>query len=68
MHLKDALPDDHRTLLEHVSNIIEEELHDIDPARVQARLRLRAMLNRCAQTKEHDVAFVPYGRFRKTAP
>ena len=56
---------DHRALLEYVANAIDEELHALDPARVQARLRLQAMLNRCARTKEHDVAFVPYGRFRK---
>jgi len=58
-------PDDHRALLEYVGNIVDEQLHDLDPARVQGRAQLRAMLTRCRQLTELDIAFVPYGRFRK---
>ena len=53
-------PDDRRALLEYVGNVIDEQLHDLDPVRVQGRLRLQAVLTRCARTKEHDVAFIPY--------
>ena len=60
--------DDRRALLGYVGNVIDEQLHDLDPVRVQGRLRLQAMLMRCARTKEHDVAFVSYGRFRKVTP
>lgn len=59
---------DHKALLEYVANVVEESLHDCDHARVQGRLRLQAMLRRCSNLKEHDVSFVPYGRFRKVAP
>jgi len=59
---------DRRGLLEYVANIVDGQLHDLDPIRVQARLRLQAMLNRCGRTKEHDVAFIPYGRFGKVRP
>jgi len=61
-------PDDYRALLEYVGNVIDEQLHNLDPGRVQGRLRLQAMLMRCARTKEHDVAFISYGRFRKVTP
>jgi len=59
---------DHRALLEYVDNVIGEQLHDLDPARVHGRARLHAMLRRSTRTKEHDVAFVPYGRFRRATP
>jgi len=60
---------DHKALLEYVGNVIDEQLHDLDPVRVQGRLRLQEMLKRCARPKEHDVAFVPDdGRFRKVTP
>ena len=60
-------PSDHRALLQYVSNVVDEQLHDLDPVRVQGRAQLHAMLTRCARTKEHDFAFVSYGRFRKVA-
>jgi hypothetical protein len=59
---------DHRALLEYVANVVDEQLHDLDPLRVQGRVRLRAMLKRCAQTREHDFAFVPRGYLRQAAP
>jgi len=55
---------DHRALLESVGNVIDEQLHDLDPVRVQARIRLQAMLRCCGQLEAHDIGFVPYGRFR----
>jgi hypothetical protein len=60
--------DDHRGLLEYVANVVAEQLHDLDPLRVQGRVRLHAMLRRCAQTKQHDFAYVPRGYLRKDAP
>jgi hypothetical protein len=57
-----------RGLLEYVANVVDEELHDLDPARVQGRIRLEAMHKRCRELKGHDTAFVPYGRFRKVVP
>ena len=56
-----------RALLEYVSSAIDEQLHDLDPARVRARMRLQAMLKRCAQTKQHDFAFTPRGYLRRDA-
>jgi hypothetical protein len=47
-------PDDHRALLEYVGNVVDEQLHDLDPARVQGRARLCAMLTRCRQLTELD--------------
>jgi len=46
---------DHRALLEYVSNVVAEQLHNLDPVRVRARRRLEAMLRRCAQVKEPDL-------------
>ena len=59
---------DHRGLLEYVANVVDEELHDLDPLRRRGRVRLRAMLKRCAQTKRHDFAYVPLGYLRPAAP
>jgi hypothetical protein len=59
---------DHRSLLEYVANVIDEELHDLDPLRRAGRARLHAMLRRCAQTKQHDFAYVPRGYLRQAAP
>jgi hypothetical protein len=42
------------SLCEYVSNIIDEALHDLDPARVRARKRLHAMLARCANVTEYN--------------
>jgi hypothetical protein len=60
--------DERRGLLEYVGNVVDEQLHDLDPGRAQGRLRLQAMLTRCARTKEPDSAFIPFGRFRKVTP
>jgi hypothetical protein len=43
-----------RALCEYVRNVIDEVLHDLDPARVRARRRLHAMLARCANVTEYD--------------
>jgi len=59
---------DHRGLLEYVANVVDEELHDLDPLRVQGRIRLQAILKRCAQTEQHDFAYVPRGYLQKAAP
>ena len=59
---------DHRDLLEYVANVIDEGLHDLDPLRRRGRVRLHAMLRRCAQTKQHDFAYVPRGYLRQAAP
>ena len=59
---------DHRDLLEYVANVIDEGLHDLDPLRRRGRVRLHAMLRRCAQTKQHDFAYVPLGYLRPAAP
>jgi len=59
---------DYRGLLEYVTNVVDEELHDLDPLRRRGRVRLHAMLRRCAQTAQHDFAYVPRGYLRKDAP
>jgi hypothetical protein len=59
---------DHHGLLEYVANVIDEELHDLDPRRRRGRVRLHAMLRRCAQTKQHDFAYVPRGYLGRDAP
>jgi hypothetical protein len=43
-----------RSLCEYVRNVVDEALHDLDPARVRARKRLRAMLARYANVTEYD--------------
>jgi hypothetical protein len=43
-----------RSLCEYVRNVIDEALHDRDPARVRARKRLHGMLARCANVTECD--------------
>jgi hypothetical protein len=50
-----AMNSDHRGLLEYVANVIDEELHDLDPLRRRGRVRLHAMLKRCAQIKQHGL-------------
>lgn len=43
-----------RSLCEYVRNVVDEALHDLNPARVRARRRLHAMLARCANVTEPD--------------
>ena len=59
---------DHHGLLEYAANVIDEELHDLDPLRRRGRVRLHAMRKRCARTEQHDFAYAPRGYLRKDTP
>jgi hypothetical protein len=57
-----------RALCEYVRNVIDEALHDLDPARVRARKRLHAMLARCANVTEYDSGRQPAKQAKPNSP
>jgi hypothetical protein len=53
--------DELRSLVECVTNVVDEQLHDLDPVRVRARRRLQAELARGSNTETYDIASPLYG-------
>jgi hypothetical protein len=54
-------PDNLKSLADHVRNIVDEQLHDLDPIRVSARKRLVVAVARGRQSEVYDFGSPLYG-------
>jgi hypothetical protein len=51
----------HKSLKHYVENVIDEQLHDLDPGRVRAWRRCLAELARARNTETYDIGSPLYG-------
>jgi hypothetical protein len=63
----DESPEHLKSLRQHVLNVVDEQLYDLDPVRVRARRRREAALARGRQVEDYDFGS-PLHRANKLRP